>query len=760
MRFNVKNQCFFPSGAMIVIALLLATPLAWAQPGGAGADDGFSWAAAVSGMGIQVDCAVTETKTETVKIDGHAFRRLLVPGLGVSGELGRPELPAWRRLVEVPSNAVNVQAKVIASAMAPTPKDIEGADLPVYPVQPPVEKIPGALPAPLVWDQAFYAGAGKTGADPVELTYFGVQRGRVLYLITVYPFEYAPASNALDVRTALSFEVLWDCGGAAPQWRDDRYVSPVLDQALDLWLINPTSRDKGGFIGHPAGLLVIAAPAYFSDANLANFVTWKTQRGLHTTLVSTATTGSTASAIQTCIKNAYDTWDIPPSFLVLVGDTDTIPYWTGGGAGSPPTDLNYALLEGTEWNTPDIWYGRISVRNTTQLANALQKTLDYEQRIWSTAHTWEKHASFMAGTDNYAITEGTHNYVISTHFTPAGFTSQKIYQVTYSGTTQQVRDAANQGRSFLVYSGHGSETSWADGPSFTQTDVNNLYNDVFPMVFGFACVTGYYPREECFGETWLRHSSGGLAYWGSSVNSYWNEDDVLEKALFQGFWNHGLMWVGAMLEFAQQGVYAYYGGTSTVRRYFEMYNLMGDPSVDLFTEFVQDLSVMHLPAVPAGVPTFNVSGGPDGAVAALTQGGVIHGVGVISGGSAAIPLDPPLFSGNALLTVTRQNYRPYQVTLPVTAGSAGLLWLDAAQYACLDTVAIMLSDTDLNTNPGTLQTVMVTAASDSEPAGESVLLTETGPDTAIFSGSIALSTVNAPGGAAGGARGYRDSDLY
>ncbi|HEX71834.1 MAG TPA: hypothetical protein ENN65_00745, partial [Candidatus Hydrogenedentes bacterium] len=80
-----------------------------------------------------------------------------------------------------------------------------------------------------------------------------------------------------------------------------------------------------------------------------------------------------------------------------------------------------------------------------------------------------------------------------------------------------------------------------------------------------------------------------------------------------------------------------------------------------------------------------------------------------------------------------------------TATSAGVISLDKSKYACSDTAVITVSDTDLNTNPGTEQTVTVSIASTSEPGGESVLLTETGPDTSIFSGSIALNTTDAPG---------------
>jgi hypothetical protein len=83
-------------------------------------------------------------------------------------------------------------------------------------------------------------------------------------------------------------------------------------------------------------------------------------------------------------------------------------------------------------------------------------------------------AVFMASQDNYPVSEGTHNYVIDNYMTPNGFTSDKLYCHTYNATTQQVRDSFNDGRIFGIYSGHGGTYSWADGPPFSQSDVEAL----------------------------------------------------------------------------------------------------------------------------------------------------------------------------------------------------------------------------------------------------------------------------------------------
>jgi hypothetical protein len=76
---------------------------------------------------------------------------------------------------------------------------------------------------------------------------------------------------------------------------------------------------------------------------------------------------------------------------------------------------------------------------------------------------------------------------------------------------------------------------------------------------------------------------------------------------------------------------------------------------------------------------------------------------------------------------------------------AGTVELDRGHYGCEDTAGVTVSDCGLNTNNDVVETVTINVASTSEPAGEAVLLTETGPATAQFTGTVPLSTANAPG---------------
>ena len=163
----------------------------------------------------------------------------------------------------------------------------------------------------------------------------------------------------------------------------------------------------------------------------------------------------------------------------------------------------YTLLDG-----PDVYadahIGRFAVATAQQLQNIIAKSVTMENAIFSIP----KSNVFLSSNDNWAITEGTHNAVIDTFFAPNGYVNLKRYSHTYSATTAQVLQDLNAGQIFAIYSGHGSVTSWADGPPVAQSDVRGLVNTVFPHVYSFSCLTGGYEAPECFGETWIREPRG------------------------------------------------------------------------------------------------------------------------------------------------------------------------------------------------------------------------------------------------------------
>lgn len=75
----------------------------------------------------------------------------------------------------------------------------------------------------------------------------------------------------------------------------------------------------------------------------------------------------------------------------------------------------------------------------------------------------------------------------------------------------------------------------------------------------------------------------------------------------------------------------------------------------------------------------------------------------------------------------------------------GSIALDSETYICGSTATITVNDCGLNIDGSEADSVMVMVQSDSEPAGESVLLTETAASSGVFEGSISLSGIDGVG---------------
>jgi hypothetical protein len=95
-----------------------------------------------------------------------------------------------------------------------------------------------------------------------------------------------------------------------------------------------------------------------------------------------------------------------------------------------------------------------------------------------------------------------------------------------------------------------------------------------------------------------------------------------------------------------------------------------------------------------------------------------------------------------------QGPQPFSLSatpLLVNCSDTGSISLDRSAYACASTATLRVSDCGLNTSDTLVETVTVTIASDTEPAGESIVLTETAAETATFVGTIPLATSDAAG---------------
>ncbi|KAB2907896.1 MAG: C25 family cysteine peptidase [Ignavibacteriales bacterium] len=537
----------------ILFFLLLSTLLAAKVP------DGIQISKSAKGYTIYFN--LPEYQLQQMKTKEGSFTKIEIPDYGITSEAGRPQLPRISFNLVIGESEYPPSAREINKLLRERTLDFHA-----YPFQAPWRRDLPLSDRPFNYDRKFYESSRTTNEPLITVSEPFWIAGLRGVTVTISPFNYSPSEKKLIMVNEATFTIDLQQPVGRISGHSDVY-SGFFEQFF-------ANYEKGTLRG-TKNYLIITAPEY--EAGLAPFVTHKLNNGYNVNLFTTSVTGTTTTAIKTFIQNRYNDLGTRPEFILLVGDVDKIPAWTGSGTGSPKTDLNYALLQGTDYYA-DAFIGRFSVTNTTELANIIYKTIYMENSIASLP----KNNVFMASTDNYSVSEGSHNFVINTYFAPDGYDNLKLY--SHSGaTTAQVSDAFNAGKVFGIYSGHGSEYSWADGPPFSQSNVRNLTNTIYPYIFSFACVTGAYDLSECYGETWIRVQKGAASFYGSSVNSYWDEDDILERRIFQSMFVAGLTKVTPMMDMGKYLTCQYFGNVtpgSMMLRYLEMYNLMGDPSIE------------------------------------------------------------------------------------------------------------------------------------------------------------------------------------
>ncbi len=453
-------------------------------------------------------------------------------------------------------------------------------------------------------------------ASPAQLVQTYIIRGHKVGQVQLWPVVYDSNQQTVEIYEEITFRInIQQADLNLTAERSSSIASPTFDRLLSSQILNysggvsiESDRTKGN-----EPIMVIAPDAFLST--LDALVSLKQNQGHPVTLVPLSTTGNTPESIKSYISNAYHNSTSPPTYVILVGDVNnganTMPAFIGLSSDSV-TDLYYGTVDGNDW-IPDIFVGRLPARDTTQLNTMINNLAAYNNLTGT--EEWVKKAAFLASNDStyWQVAENTQNYVIQSHTQPNGYVGtfpsspqaggDKLFAYSYSAGNSEVINAINNSRALIAYTGHGSRTSWG-GPSYSQSNIRNIsQSGIFSVVTSFACDTGDFNTTESFGETWLiQQNKGAVAFIGSSSSSFWGPDDTLERAmmdsLYSGFDSANL--VSSFLYNGLMSVEATRPGTGTAqsRYYWEIYNLLGDPSLEMLIE---------PKAIPDYLPRFNTS---------------------------------------------------------------------------------------------------------------------------------------------------------
>jgi len=437
---------------------------------------------------------------------------------------------------------------------------------------------------------------------------------------------------------------------------------------------------------------------------------WKTQKGMRTLLVEMSYIFSNydgvdnAEKVRNFIKDYYQNHGT--LWVLLGGDTNFVPYreafafdceYSSYSDNFLPCDLYFSDLDGT-WNDngndiwgelednvdmyPDVFVGRASVETTIEATAFVDKIVTYEKNPPVDYQTDMMFLAQVLWNDPYTDSGVSKNF-IDEAYVPSQFDPiTKLYQSLGNTSLDIVVDSLNAGQHIVNHCGHAWYGSMSLGNgSLHNSNMDNLTNaPAFSIWYTIGCWPAAFDYN-CIAEHWINNpNGGGVAFignsrygWGSPGNPLYGYSDTFDQEFFKQLFQEEIHNIGMTMAFAKS-VYVPYSRNENVFRWCEYeINLLGEPEMQVWTDLPQNLFVVHPDSIAIGNCDVQVavSDGTDplpNARVCMMQDEEIYIVAYTDmQGMAQFSVSTGNVIEDILLTVTAQNFLPFQNTIEVIA---------------------------------------------------------------------------------------------
>jgi PKD repeat protein len=625
-----------------------------------------------------------------VATNSGLFHDISLDGYSRSYDEGKPQLPNIRKMIQLPIDGdyniiINSYEEIII------PLNQMGITQKIMPAQPSYSKSSNLGDIIFKYNQAYYQ-QNQFNNNPIAIIEeVGISRGVRLANLVINPIQYNPATNTLKILTNIDIKVQFQNHDIfATKSIQEKFFSPAFENRLNDSEMLPLGINKDALSKYPIKYVIVSDPAF--QTALQPFIEWKTKKGFYVieAYTNNPAVGTTTTSIKNYLQNLYitaTTADPAPTYVLFVGDVAQVPAYTGT-TGSHVTDLYYVTFDGTNDNIPDMYYGRFSATNLAQLQPQIHKTLQYEKFLMPNPSYLDT-VVLIAGVD--ASWSNTHangqiNYIES-YYTNSnnGFAHAYKYlypQTNNTTTAAEIRTNVGKGVGIANYTAHCLSNGWSE-PRFVTSDIPAMQNkDKYGLLIGNCCQSNKFNDAECFGEALLRAvDKGAVGYIGGSNNTYWDEDfywavgvrtNVTANPTFDPTklgaydkWFH-TQGIAQSNWYITNGQLSYAGNlsveasnSSRKKYYWEIYHLMGDPSVMSYLASPTPLTVNYQNPQNVGLTSLTVTTEANAYVAISLNGVLLNAKLADNNGIAELNFLAINTPDTADIVVTKQNRQPF-----------------------------------------------------------------------------------------------------
>ena len=605
---------------------------------------------------------------EPKMLDIDNYKQVLYPEEGTTRSVGKPELPAVTRFIAIPDNATCNFRVVHTESYTKN-----GIRIVPYNRGTDYEK-----PA-FECDTEFYKKDTWYPERTLETGSPAIMRDARFIPITIFPVTYNPKKGEIKITKEIEIEISFSYANPEnPKFRRRNTFSSAFVPLYRKFFVN-YDNILTGEKGQRGSYLIIVPDALYN--NVLSLADWKNRKGNQTVIKKISEVGSTNSQIKNFILSAYNTWPVPPDYVLLVGDVDVMPTFYDYDPhhnSNYATDLPYSQLEGSDI-FPDVFIGRISADNTLELDVITAKILSYEKAPVSPT-TWLGKFLCAAGRDFESQPET--KVWVQKLVQSYGYTTDTLFARNGANATM-ITNAINNGRAYINYRGGGWGYGWREPYYDTNNILYNLSNGwKLPVMTSINCGAGKFNWSggECFGEIWLRagtpsNPKGGVAFIGASHWTYASRNNSLDVGIYRAIFNDSLIILGQAMNAGKLFMFSCYPEYDTTKIEYGVYHILGDPELNMWTGIPENLTVTHSAIIHCGNTGFDVSVRDNNnfpvrkALVCLVKGTEIYSYDYTDSQGNCHFLINPITSGTLNITVTALNFIPYEGSASVISNT-------------------------------------------------------------------------------------------
>ncbi|MBZ0263824.1 carboxypeptidase regulatory-like domain-containing protein [bacterium] len=399
---------------------------------------------------------------------------------------------------------------------------------------------------------------------------------------------------------------------------------------------------------------------------------WKKQKGWTIDLLTDDDVNWQAGAIANELEDRYAAAETKFDYVVIVGDAN-------GNYSTPPSqgqgDHAYSTLVGND-NIPDVHIGRISVTSQNEVRTYVNKVIEYERNSNSNDEWLGRgHLSYpsaMAGISPVFIGRWYRHWMLEIGYTQVD--TAWIGPWGAGNVNGRSIDRINNGVGLYMCRG-----GWVGAGLSTNQILSLNNNNMTPVCIDITCGTGSWTGD-AITEAYIRAGTpnsptGGIGAMGTAtLSTHTRYNNIITGGSGSAFLVMRTPGLGDILTGGKLSLIDNYAGVDNgYINFLEWYNLMGDPTVSVWSKRPDEMSIEAPDEIAVGSNGVSVrvfSGNSPVKNAWVTwykvddnEETMVTGV---TDASGLITINPEIrFSGNALLTVSKQNHEVVRQTITV-----------------------------------------------------------------------------------------------